>query len=384
MKRLFMSVIINNYNYARFLAEAIESALNQTYPSVEVIVVDDGSTDQSRQVIESYGTRVIPVFKENGGQASAFNEAFKVSRGEIICFLDSDDALLPQAMEKVAQAFESGKYVKAHWPLRVINEKSEWKGEVIPTQRPLEGNLRAKCLEEGPIYDWHFTPPTSGNAWAREFLKEVLPIPEVPFRLGGDEYLLSVAPIFGSIHTLEEPAGCYRTHNKNHYFQKSLDTATIRLYQMRFENCCLALRKFLKSQGVESDLEKWKKKNFNYLWLERLLEARKDMAALIPAEAPFVLADQNELGPQFSQSHHRAIPFMEKENKFWGLPADDREAVAELERLRKEKNAAFIVFWWAFDWWQEHYSGFREYLQSRYKQVLENDRLTIFDLRNSS
>ena len=53
MKRLFMSVIINNYNYARFLAEAIESALNQTYPSVEVIVVDDGSTDQSRQVIEA-------------------------------------------------------------------------------------------------------------------------------------------------------------------------------------------------------------------------------------------------------------------------------------------------------------------------------------------
>ena len=79
-----VSIIINNYNYDRFLAEAIDSALNQTYPHVEIIVVDDGSTDNSRNIIADYGNRIVPVLKSNGGQACSFNEGFKASQGEII------------------------------------------------------------------------------------------------------------------------------------------------------------------------------------------------------------------------------------------------------------------------------------------------------------
>ena len=87
------SIIINNYNYGRFLADAIDSALSQTYPHVEVIVVDDGSTDSSRVIIGRYGDRITAVLKENGGQASAFNAGFRVSLGETIVFLDADDIL---------------------------------------------------------------------------------------------------------------------------------------------------------------------------------------------------------------------------------------------------------------------------------------------------
>ncbi len=71
-----VSILINNYNYGRFLSKAIDSALNQEYQNIEVIVVDDGSTDDSRKIIESYGERIKPVLKENGGQASAFNAGF--------------------------------------------------------------------------------------------------------------------------------------------------------------------------------------------------------------------------------------------------------------------------------------------------------------------
>src|SRR5215208_719446 len=85
-----VSVLISNYNYEGFLREAVNSALNQTYPNVEVVVVDDGSTDNSREVIASYRERVVPVLKENGGQASACNAGFQVSRGEIAIFLDAD------------------------------------------------------------------------------------------------------------------------------------------------------------------------------------------------------------------------------------------------------------------------------------------------------
>src|SRR5262245_61685550 len=95
-KEPLVSIIINNYNYGRFLEEAINSALDQTYRKTEVIVVDDGSTDNSRQVIADHNDQIITVLKDNGGQASAFNAGFIRSHGEIIIFLDSDDILLPQ------------------------------------------------------------------------------------------------------------------------------------------------------------------------------------------------------------------------------------------------------------------------------------------------
>ena len=91
-----VSVIIGNYNYGRFISEAIESALNQTYKNFELIVVDDGSTDNSREIIESYGDKLTAIFQENGGQGRAFNAGFAVSKGEIICFLDSDDYYYPE------------------------------------------------------------------------------------------------------------------------------------------------------------------------------------------------------------------------------------------------------------------------------------------------
>jgi glycosyltransferase involved in cell wall biosynthesis len=103
-----VSIVIINYNYGRFLREAIDSALRQTYPHIEVVVVDDGSTDNSREIIASYGSKVVPVLKKNGGQGSAFNAGFAVSRGEMVIFLDADDYLFPRAVEQVVTAWEPG------------------------------------------------------------------------------------------------------------------------------------------------------------------------------------------------------------------------------------------------------------------------------------
>jgi glycosyltransferase involved in cell wall biosynthesis len=98
---LTVSIIINNYNYDRFLPDAINSAINQTYPHTEIIVVDDGSTDNSRDIIAGYGQRIIPIFQPNSKQAAAFNSGFAKSKGDIIIFLDADDYLFPYAVEEI-------------------------------------------------------------------------------------------------------------------------------------------------------------------------------------------------------------------------------------------------------------------------------------------
>src|SRR5690606_12189934 len=80
---VLVSIIISSHNYERYLAEAIDSALAQDYPRVEVIVVDDGSTDGSRRIIEQYGDRIVPILKAQGGQCSCVNAGFAASRGEV-------------------------------------------------------------------------------------------------------------------------------------------------------------------------------------------------------------------------------------------------------------------------------------------------------------
>jgi glycosyltransferase involved in cell wall biosynthesis len=89
-----VSVLIPCYNNEAFVGKAIESALEQTYSNIDVIVVDDGSTDQSLQVIKSYGDQIKWHTGPNRGACAARNTAFSLSKGEFVQFLDADDILL--------------------------------------------------------------------------------------------------------------------------------------------------------------------------------------------------------------------------------------------------------------------------------------------------
>ncbi|HEV2550460.1 MAG TPA: glycosyltransferase family 2 protein [Stellaceae bacterium] len=100
-----VSIIVINHNYARFLRDAIESALAQTYENVEIIVVDDGSTDDSRDVLRDYSQQVRLLFRPRGGHVSAVNAGYAACRGAIVFFLDADDALAESALDAVVSAW---------------------------------------------------------------------------------------------------------------------------------------------------------------------------------------------------------------------------------------------------------------------------------------
>ena len=95
---LLISVVITCYNHGKYLRQAIESILAQTYRDVEIIVVDDGSTDHTKFVVDNY-PQVKYVYQANQGLSSARNTGVAHSKGEFVCFLDADDWLLPNALE---------------------------------------------------------------------------------------------------------------------------------------------------------------------------------------------------------------------------------------------------------------------------------------------
>lgn len=227
-----VSIAINNYNYGRFLPEAIDSALDQTYPHTEVIVVDDGSTDNSKEVIEGYEERIVSVLKENGGQASAFNAGFASSKGEIVIFLDADDMLLPEAVERVVEAFEvQPGLAKVQYRLRLVDAEGRPRSAVVPPyglQMP-NGDIRHHVMR---FYE-HPRPPTSGNAFSSAVLRRFLPLPEEKletYRIDADVYLNDLSVIFGPVASLQSVGGLYRMHGKNLY-ASALSIDPVRLRQ---------------------------------------------------------------------------------------------------------------------------------------------------------
>lgn len=100
-----VSVIIPTYNYGRFVGEAVQSALDQTLPPSEIIVVDDGSTDDTQQVLARFGNRIRVVRQENQGVAVARNTGVAHATGDLLAFLDADDLWLPAKLEKQVERF---------------------------------------------------------------------------------------------------------------------------------------------------------------------------------------------------------------------------------------------------------------------------------------
>jgi hypothetical protein len=222
-----VSIVITNYNYAAFVGQAIDSALAQTYPHVEVVVVDDGSSDASARIIAEYGDRIVPVFKQNGGQASAVNQGFGACRGDIVLFLDADDLLMPTAVEEVVGAFDAS-VAKVQFRLQCCDADLRPLGWTKPraSSRMPSGDLAQAVLSHGG----YVSPPTSGNAFARGCLERIMPVPEDAFRLCADAYLILLSPLCGEIRSIAGELGRYRVHGTNNWSAGHVDAR--RLGQM--------------------------------------------------------------------------------------------------------------------------------------------------------
>ncbi len=251
MRRPLVTVLINNYNYARFLTSAIESALAQSYRSLEVVVVDDGSSDESRAVISSYGDRIVAVYKENGGQASAFNAGFARSSGDIVTFLDSDDLLKNGIVARVAEAFSQHPGTgMVQCRLELADASGTPLRLFVP---PAYVQMPTADLRRRPqdLNNGSWWAPTSGISVASTVLRRVLPLPEDLFPISADIGLARACALCAPVVSLRDAGGNYRSHGENYYNRGTLDIHKIRNDARRFVECQRYLRRFADAVGVE-------------------------------------------------------------------------------------------------------------------------------------
>jgi len=212
MANPLVSIVIDNFNYGRYLACSIESALSQTHPRTEVVVVDDASGDDSREVIRRYGHRVVPILLErNSGQGAALNAGFRASRGDLVLFLDADDYLYAEAVARVVGAWAPG-ISKVQFRLHLVDATGRTLDVYPPPEVRFDSGDVVPLLLATGRYE---TSVTSGNAFPREVLERILPVPEREFRISADGYLVTAAPFLGPVVSLEEPLGAYRFHGGN-------------------------------------------------------------------------------------------------------------------------------------------------------------------------
>ncbi len=221
---IFLSIIINCYNYERFVGEAIESALAASDADCEIIVVDDGSTDGSLDIIRSY-ENVQVVQKENGGQASALNAGFKQARGRYVHFLDADDLLLKDAV-KVIRDTMPGQHLM-WYAIEVLDEDLGVVSYYPSSRVPPERSFWSTYFGKGAAW----LRPMSGNVFSRELLSKTFPLPEGNWRICADHIALCLAALYTDYQGSNQVINQYRFHGDNLYFSNTLSSLDTHIYE---------------------------------------------------------------------------------------------------------------------------------------------------------
>lgn len=235
-----VTILIDTYNYARFVGRAVESALRQEYdgPPIQILVVDDGSTDETAAVVRRYGPEVEYISKTNGGQASALNLGVRESEGDVICLLDGDDYFYPGKVQQVADAFRRRPEVGLVYnefdivdstgtSLHKVYPEPTWTGYRIPPAR-IPSQLRSLILLGHP-----WTCITSATSVRRAVVAD-LHIPEEVFLHSPDLFLGLVLPFLTEVAIIESSQTAYVFHGQNVGLYRS-SAVNRSMYQQQME-----------------------------------------------------------------------------------------------------------------------------------------------------
>ena len=213
-KRPHITVLITTYNYGQFIEEAVDSVLAQDYPmgKVQILVVDDGSTDDTSERMKKYGSPVEYLYKPNGGQASALNYGFARTQGEIVMLLDADDYFVPRKLKTISEAFDKNPAVGM-----IYHRVEIWYMDSGKREDWYFAEVSGDIHREPKKFVSYLTPPTQALSFRMSYLKLLLPIPE-EIRMLADCYIAALIPYRAPVLAIPEALTIYRIHGTNAHF----------------------------------------------------------------------------------------------------------------------------------------------------------------------
>jgi glycosyltransferase involved in cell wall biosynthesis len=253
LAKSFVSVLIDTHNHERFIEQAIVSVLEQDFPAAEreIIVIDDGSTDSTPEIVKKFEPRVRLLRKENGGQASAFNASIPQCKGEIVAFLDGDDWWASGKLRAVAEALASD---------TTIGLVGHGITEVFP-----DGSQHVQLLKEGPRFRVDSETGarafrlrksflgTSRMTMRADLLRQIGSVPEA-LTIEADEYLFTLAAFLSGAQILRESLTFYRLHRGNAFQVADGNKEALRRKQRVLEALAKSLTAKLEEQKVEEHI----------------------------------------------------------------------------------------------------------------------------------
>jgi glycosyltransferase involved in cell wall biosynthesis len=222
------SVLIATYNHASYVMEALESVAAQGFTDYEVVVVDDGSTDETastlaawvRSYTRRFPNRVVISRIANQGQSGAYEHGLDLCTGRYVALLDSDDHWLPAKLEAVHHVVttDPDAALIVH-PVLVMGPNGTLTGRVRPSQAALSrGDLRERIRRTGRTV----AAVTSGVTVRSDVLRALLPMPTKGFRFGADGYITLGASLRGTVEVIPKPLALYRIHPSGQYVARML------------------------------------------------------------------------------------------------------------------------------------------------------------------
>ncbi len=253
MAKIFASVLIDTYNHERFIEQAIVSALEQDFPAVdrEIIVVDDGSTDRTAEIVKKFEPRVRLLRKENGGQASAFNVGIPECKGEIVAFLDGDDWWERKKLHRVVETMARDRALGMVG--HALVESFEDGQERIIALEQAE-RLRLNTVQSARVFRLHRAYlGTSRLALRADIARQILPVPKALI-IEADEYLFTLAASLADFFILTEPLSHYRIHSGNLFLGAASNPGGLRCKQQVLAALVDALARELPSRGTPQEV----------------------------------------------------------------------------------------------------------------------------------
>jgi glycosyltransferase involved in cell wall biosynthesis len=400
-KSKFVTIVIPTFNRAEMLKASISSALAQHHQEIEVLVMDNASTDNTREIVESFTDERLIYHRNdtNIGMIRNFNLALELNKNPFVVILQDDDLLLPgYAGEMVSRLLKNPNAGFAYTMYRNVDAAGN-----PGRMQDLKGIPADTGIEDGKEYLHLLVSQQGLTIHSSTILYRASALLQTGYfdsphskHLNDFNLLVRLASKFDVAFVAKELA-YIRTHagqeteiewrssagtGRLGYNAERIDALAVLLGSERAADPAYRswlMHRLMKLNAEHSYFAYNLLPSMYWSWEERLETAEKEIGSVIPLSESFLLIDDDQWGTGGNFAGRKAVPFPGKDGVYWGSPADDASAIEQLRADRRSGMRYVVIAWPAF-WWTDYYQQLMEELEHTADKVYSSSRIIIFKL----